>query len=243
MSRPVVGLCADVERSRWGAWDAVCDQLPRAYSTAVQRAGALALLLPVDEALVKSPDEALDLVDALVLTGGADIGPLAYGAEPHPETRPAYRPRDAVEIALARRALERDLPVLGICRGMQVLNVATGGTLAQHVPEQLGHSRHRRTPGTFAEHEVRLAPGSLAALAASGQRDPVKSHHHQGLGRLGQGVVATGWSTGDGVTEAIELPGHRFALGVLWHPEEDERSALIAALVAHARGRTRTEAA
>jgi putative glutamine amidotransferase len=203
----------------------------------------LALLLPVDEALVKSPDEALDLVDALVLTGGADIGPLAYGAEPHPETRPGYRPRDAVEIALARRALERDLPVLGICRGMQVLNVATGGTLAQHVPGQLGHSRHRRTPGTFAEHEVRLAPGSLAAFAASGQRDPVKSHHHQGLGRLGQGVVATGWSTGDGVTEAIELPGHRFALGVLSHPEEDERSALIAALVAHARGRTRTEAA
>ena len=182
----------------------------------------------------------LDRVDGLMLAGGADIDPAAYGAEPHPPTIGCVPERDAFEIALVRRALERDLPVLGICRGMQIMNVACGGTLHQHLPELLGHEEHRRVLGSFdgADHDVRLAPGSLAARAAGEELHATKSHHHQGVDRVGDGLVVTGWAVLDDLPEAIELPGNRFALGVQWHPEADETSRLIAALVEHA-GRAR----
>jgi putative glutamine amidotransferase len=211
-----VGICAAVERVRWEPWDETVTMAPRSYASAVQAAGALALLLPPDEAAVESPDALLDRVDALILAGGADVG--------------AWPERDRFEIALARRAIERELPLLGICRGMQVLNVALGGSLVEHLPDVLGHDDHRHTPGAFGDHEVVLEPGSLAARAAGGERMRVKSHHHQGVDDLGAGLVATGWSVPDDVVEAIEQPDRRFALGVLWHPEEEARSHVIGTL-------------
>ena len=178
----------------------------------------------------------LDLLDGLILAGGADIDPSAYGAEPHEETIGTVPERDTFEIALARSALERDLPLLGICRGMQLLNVAPGGTLIQHLPESHGHEDHRRTPGTFdgADHDVRLEPGSLAARAAGEEVHGTKSHHHQGVDRLGEGLGVTGWAELDELPEAIEAPDRRFALGVQWHPEADELSVVIESFVREA---------
>jgi len=204
---------------------------PRPYATAVQAAGALALLLPPDDAAAQSPDALLDRIDALLLAGGADIDPASYGAKPHPETKGTWPERDRFELALAHRALERDMPVLGICRGMELLNVALGGTLVQHLPDVLGTNDHRKVPGAFGDHEVRLEPGSLAARAVGAERATVKSHHHQGLDELGDGLRASGWSVPDDLVEAVELPDRRFTLGVLWHAEQDERSKVIAALV------------
>ncbi len=209
---------------------------PLTYVHAVQDAGAIALVLPPDDAVAMAPDPLLDRLDALILAGGADLDPATYGAPPHPEVSGTWPERDRFELAVTHRALERAKPVLGICRGMQLLNVARGGTLVPHLPDVIGHSHHRHTPGSFSDHEVRLEPGSLAARAAGAEQIAVQSHHHQGVDRLGEGLVATGWSTDDDVIEAFELPGHPFSLGVLWHPEQDVRSRVIAALVeaAHA---------
>jgi putative glutamine amidotransferase len=232
----IVGICAAVERVSWGVWDGYeVTLVPRAYVNAVQRAGGLALVLPPDPAAGEDPDLLLDRVDALLLAGGADIDPASYGAEPHPETKGSWPDRDAFEIALARRALERDLPVLGICRGMQLLNVALGGSLDQHLPESIGNETHRTVGGTFSEHRVRLDPESLACSAAGIEGLVVFSHHHQGIAVLGEGLEVSGWSEDDELVEAIELPGRRFALGVVWHPEEDPESRLIGALVEAAR--------
>ena len=208
---------------------------PRSYARAVQTAGALALLLPPDPAANGASDEILDRVDALILAGGSDVDPASYGAETHSQTGRTWPERDSFELLLTARALDRQMPVLGICRGMQMLNVARGGTLEQHLPDRIGHEDHRHTPGTFGDHEVRLEPGSLAARAAGGERVTVKSHHHQGIDRVGEGFAVTGWSVDDRVIEAIELPGPGFALGVLWHPEEDTRDRVVGALVAAAR--------
>jgi len=234
---PAIGICAAVERVSWGVWDGYEVTLaPRSYVRCVQRAGGVAIVLPPDEAAVEDPDLLLDRVDALMLAGGADIDPSSYGAEPHPETKGTWPDRDAFELALARRALERDMPVLGICRGMQLLNVALGGTLVQHLPESIGAETHRSVAGTFSEHHVRLDADSLACTAAGVESFVVWSHHHQGVDRLGEGLRVSGWSAEDDLPEAIELPGRHFALGVIWHPEEDESSKVIAALVEAARG-------
>ena len=235
--RPVIGLCAALEQARWGAWDQPAHLLPREYADAVQRAGALALLLPPDPYAMEHPDGLLDLLDGLIVTGGADLDPAAYGAEPHAETVGFNSERDAFELALAARAIERDLPFLGICRGMQVLNVARGGTLLQHLPESHGHDEHRRNAGTFDgnDHLVALDESSLAARAAGELSHRTLSHHHQGVDRVGEGLVVTGHSVVDDLPEAIELPQGRFVLGVQWHPEADETSRLIGALVDEAR--------
>jgi putative glutamine amidotransferase len=228
---PAIGICAAVERVSWGVWDGYEVTLaPRTYVRCVQRAGGIAIVLPPDE-----PDLLLDRVDALMLAGGADIDPASYGAEAHPETKGTWPDRDEFELALARRALARDMPVLGICRGMQLLNVALGGTLVQHLPEATGSESHRTVAGTFSKHHVRLDPDSLACAAAGVEGFVVWSHHHQGVDRLGEGLKVSGWSLEDDLPEAIELPGRRFALGVIWHPEEDEGSKVIAALVEAAR--------
>jgi putative glutamine amidotransferase len=236
MARPVIGICTALERARWSVWDQQAYLLPRSYVDTVQREGGIALMLPPDERLEREPDDVLDIIDGLILAGGADIDPAAYGAAAHPETRGTVPERDGFELALARRALERDIPLLGVCRGMQLMNVATGGTLLQHLPESHGHHEHRRNPGTFdgADHDVRLQDGSLAARAAGEAVHATKSHHHQGIDRLGEGFEVTGWSVIDDLPEAFEAPDRRFALGVQWHPEADERSSLIAALVQEA---------
>jgi putative glutamine amidotransferase len=235
---PLVGICAAVERARWTVWEETVTMAPRSYSRAVQGAGAIAVLLPPDAGRTDAPDPILDRVDAMILAGGSDVDPPAYGAEAGPNTQTTWPERDAFEVELTKRALDRDIPVLGICRGMQLLNVALGGTLDQHLPDSVGHSEHLHTPGSFGDHEVRLEPGSLAARAAGAERLVVKSHHHQGVKTLGDGLAATGWSAADEVVEAIELPAREgYALGVLWHPEEEGRSAVITSLVEAARAR------
>ena len=244
-SPPIIGLCTALERARWSVWDTEAVLLPRNYVDAVQRAGGIALLLPPDPAAIEDPDRLLDVIDGLLLAGGAEMDPSTYGAEPHPETVGTVPERDAFELALAARAIERDLPFLGICRGMQVMNVARGGTLSQHLPDDYGHEDHRRSLGTFdnADHDVRLAAGSLAARVAREEVHGTKSHHHQGVDRIGDGLEVTGWATVDELPEAIEVPGNRFSLGVQWHPEADATSPMIAGLVEEARQHRLEEAA
>jgi putative glutamine amidotransferase len=237
-ARPLIGLCAAVEDARWGVWSERVALLPYSYSRSIQRAGGVAVMLPPDPAAIDDPSVILDRIDGLVMAGGSDIDPASYGADPHPTVGTTWPERDAFEIALARAALERDMPFLGVCRGMQLLNVALGGGIEQHLPDRIGHEEHRHTPGTFADHQVRLADGSLAARVIGHPSEGVKSHHHQGIDGLGDGLVATGWSEEDNdVVEAIEVPQRRFALGVLWHPEEDEQSQVLKALVDEARSR------
>ena len=233
MVRPLIGIPSPIERARWGAWNEPAHVLNRSYVDAVHRAGGSAVILPADPVWVADPDAILDRLDALLLAGGADVDPQSYGAERHPQTGGTVPERDTIEIALVRRAVERDLPLLGICRGMQIINVALGGTLHQHLPDLVGHGEHRRAIGTFAnsDHDVVLVAGSLAARAAGEEVHVTKSHHHQGVDEIGEGLVVTGHATLDDLPEAIERPDRRFVLGVQWHPEADERSRLIAALV------------
>ena len=216
----MIGLCAAVERARWSVWDDEAVLLPRGYAEAVQRAGGLAVLLPPDPRL-DEPQEYLALLDGLILAGGAD-----YGDVPD---------RDAFEIALGLAALDADLPLLGVCRGMQLMNIARGGTLIEHLPDVVGHEDHRLVPGAFGDHPVRLAEGSLAARAAGELTHPTKSHHHQGVDAIGEGFEVTGWATVDDLPEALEDPSRRFALGVQWHPEAQADAVEIAALVEAAR--------
>jgi putative glutamine amidotransferase len=234
MRQPIVGICSALERAQWGVWDQDAALLPLSYVGAVQRAGAVALILPPDAALVADPAPALDLIDGLMLAGGADIDPSSYGHAAHALTTDTVPERDGFEVALTRAAIERDMPVLGICRGMQLINVALGGTLHQHIPEHLGHEEHRRVLGSFdgSDHDVKLVHGSLAAGAAGEVAHTTKSHHHQGVDGIGEGLLVSGHSVLDGLPEAIELADRRFVLGVQWHPEADPDSGVIAAFVA-----------
>jgi putative glutamine amidotransferase len=236
MARPAIGICTALERARWSVWDQQAMLLPRSYVDAVQSAGALAVMIAPDPRLIEDPGEALDMVDGLLLAGGADIDPASYGGEAHPETVGPVPERDACEIAIVREAIARDMPVLGICRGMQLINVALGGTLLQHLPERFGHHEHLAVPGSFdgADHDVRLVEGSLAARVAGAARHATKSHHHQGVDGIGEGLLVSGYSVRDDLPEAIELPDRRFVLGVQWHPEADSASPFVAALVAAA---------
>src|SRR5262249_11850746 len=174
----------------------------------------------------------VDALEGVVFSGGGDLDPATYGADAHPKTRGVHEARDRAEMALLAAALERDMPVLAVCRGSQVLNVARGGDLVQHLPEVVGHEQHRALHGEFSDHEVDVEPDSrLGALL--GTRPPVKSSHHQGFGRIGDGLVVTARAD-DGTIEGLEDPSRRFALGVLWHPEEGEGEALFRALVEEA---------
>ena len=233
MDRPVIGMCTALEPARWSVWDQPAALLARNYIDAVQRAGSLAVLLPPDAELVAEPEQALDLIDGLLLAGGADIDPASYGQPAHAETHDTVPERDAFEIALTRAAIERDLPVLGICRGMQLINVALGGTLTQHLPEHLGHQEHRRVLGSFdgSDHDVDVADGTLAMRVIGSAQHVTKSHHHQGVERLGEGLRVSASSPFDGLIEAIELPQRSFVLGVQWHPEADVMSPVVGGLV------------
>lgn len=237
----MIGICTALEQARWSVWEMEAALLARSYMDAIQRAGGLALMLAPDPLLVEDPEEVLRLLDGLVLAGGADIDPSAYGAEPEPQTTGTVPERDAFEIALARAAIESDMPLLGICRGMQLINVALGGTLLQHLPERFGHEEHRRAIGSFegSDHDVELLEGTLAMAVVGEASHVTKSHHHQGVDRLGEGLEVGARSLLDGLPEAIELPQRSFVLGVQWHPEADSTSPVVGALVEAARLRAR----
>jgi len=230
MSRPVIGITSYAQEASWGVWNLPAVLIPLAYVDAVEGAGGRAVVIPPTESGV---EETLAGLDGVIFSGGADVDPSRYGAEPHPETDTPQTRRDAGEMALLQAALERDMPVLAICRGFQLLNVARGGDLIQHLPEEVGHDDHKQVPGEFAEHPVEIKEGSRLASIV-GERSDVTSHHHQGLGRVGEGLVETAWAA-DGTLEAVEDPSLRFTVGVQWHPESGEDAALFEALVAEAR--------
>ena len=215
--RPIVGITTDVTTATFGAWEEESALVPTDYVRAVGRAGGRPLLVPPSE---DGLEETLEVLDGLVFSGGSDLDPATYGHDPHPETKGVVQERDRAELALLHAALARDMPVLAVCRGSQVLNVALGGDLVQHLPDVVGH-------------DVSLEPGTrLEALL--GDRAPVKSHHHQGFGRLGSGLRKAARAH-DGTVEALEDPARRFALGVLWHPEAGEDLRLFEAFVEEAR--------
>ncbi len=235
-ARPTIGITCTIGDVRSGAWDEHAAFSPVAYVRAVQRAGARAVLLVCDAHDASDPEGLLAKLDGVILSGGAsDVAPHRYGQQRHAATAPEEPGRDDFETALARGARQRGIPVLGICRGMQLINVAYGGTLHQHLPDVLDDDIHRELPASFARHEVSLEPGSLAAAATGRTTETVMSHHHQGPDGIGAGLRVTGRAPRDGTPEAIEDPDARFLLGVLWHPEEDERSRVVEALVRAAR--------
>lgn len=229
--RPTIGITCSTGDIHAAGWDEHAAYSPTAYVRAVQRAGGRALLLVADERDTAQPAELVDLLDGLILSGGAsDVDPSCYGAPRHPET--SLEPgRDAFEIALLRASLAAHRPILGICRGMQVLNVAYGGTLVQHLPDRPGGEAHRRLPSGYASHEVRVASDTLAHLATGRRVEEVLSHHHQGVDQVGDGLTVTGVFADDDLVEALEDTEARFVLGVQWHPEADERSRVVGALV------------
>ncbi len=229
MARPVIGITTYVTPARWSYWDAEVALVPAAYVRAVDRAGGRPLLVPPSEDGI---EETLDSVAGLLFSGGSDLDPDLYDQESHEETFGVAPERDRAELALLEAALARDMPVLAVCRGSQVLNVARGGDLVQHLPDVVGDEKHKHTPGTFADHDVTLEQGTrLAALL--GEHAPVKSHHHQGFGRVGRGLRVAAHAE-DGTVEAVEDPSQRFALGVLWHPEAGEDMKLFEELVRQA---------
>lgn len=231
--RPRIGLSTYVEPARWGVWDRPAALLPAVYVEGVIRAGGVPVLLPPAAGAAAA---AVDGVHGLLLSGGADIEPARYGAEPHAKTEGWRRERDAWELDLLSAALDRQVPVLGLCRGAQLLNVGFGGTLVQHVPDQVGHSRHRPAPAVLGKETIAVTPGSRLADVL-GREASVPCYHHQGIGQPGEGLVVVARSA-DGVVEAVERPGEPFVLGVQWHPEEDATDTrVLMALVDAARRR------
>ena len=228
--RPVIGITSYAQEASWGVWRLPAALIPLAYVDAIEQAGGRAIVIPPAEDDV---EETLDALDAIVFSGGADVDPARYGADRHAETDTPQARRDAGEMALLHAALERDMPTLAICRGFQLLNVARGGDLIQHLPEEVGHDVHKQVPGEFAVHPVEVKEGSrLGAIVGSTSR--VTSHHHQALGSVGEGLVESAWAA-DGTLEGVEDPSRRFVVGVQWHPEVGEDAALFEALVEQAR--------
>jgi len=217
-ARPVVGMTTYLEQAQTGIWDVRASFLPHIYFEGVTLAGGIAVLLPPQPVDDHIANRVLDGLDGLVITGGKDVDPARYGQAPHPKTDEPRHDRDEWEFALLAGALKRGLPVLGICRGAQVLNVALGGTLHQHLPDVVGHSRHQAGNAVFSTSRVRIAPGTRLATLI-GEYSDEQCYHHQAIAELGKGLIATARDS-DGVIEAVELPGDTFVLAVQWHPEE-----------------------
>lgn len=235
--RPVIGITTYAQQASWGVWNLPAALIPLDYVDAVERAGGRPVLIPPSEQGVA---ETLETLDGIVFSGGADIDPSLYGAEPHPETDVPQTRRDAGELALLTAALERDMPTLAICRGFQLLNIARGGDLVQHLPEEVASDEHKQLPGVFTQHPVEMKDGTRLASMV-GARSDVTSHHHQGIGRLGDGLVEAAWA-GDGTLEGVEDPSQRFVVGVQWHPEAGEDAALFTNFVEEARAYRETRA-
>lgn len=238
---PVVGLTTYLEQAKQGVWDVRAAFLPQQYFDAVTASGAAAVLLPPQPSPETAAEVVLDGLDGLILTGGLDVQPELYGAERHPLTDPARPDRDAWELALLHGARERGIPVFGICRGLQLINVALGGTLHQHLPEALGTERFRIGGGVFAENTVEVQDDTRLAGMLGGGAFGVHSYHHQGVDRLGDGVIVTA-RTDDGLVQAFEAPGDEYLVAVQWHPEENAADrrlflGLVAAAAAHAAAR------
>jgi putative glutamine amidotransferase len=218
VARPVVGMTTYLEQAQTGIWDVRASFLPHIYFEGVTLAGGIAVLLPpqpVDEHIA---NRVLDGLDGLVITGGKDVDPARYGQAPHPKTDEPRHDRDRWEFALLAGALKRGLPVLGICRGAQVLNVALGGTLHQHLPDVVGHSRHQAGNAVFSTSRVHIVRGTRLATLI-GEFSDEQCYHHQAIAEVGKGLIVSARDS-DGVIEAIELPGDTFVLAVQWHPEE-----------------------
>ena len=226
--RPVIGVSCYGERAAWGAWDVDAVVLHRAYVIALEETGAAVVVLPpvTDEASVEA---VLERLDGIVLAGGADVDPASYGDEPHESTDRPRLDRDGTERALYRGARDRGLPVLGLCRGMQVMAVESGGTLVQDLPSAGYGLAHRERPGTFTEHGATFATGSLVARILGGTTATVNSSHHQAVADPGS-LTVTGHAA-DGTIETLEEPDAAFVLGVQWHPEMTEDRRLFTALV------------
>jgi putative glutamine amidotransferase len=250
--RPIIGLTTYRQTTSWGAWQREAALVPATYLDVLVRAGAQPVLLaPTPDTLVGMPAEGADVppdtllpsdldtvcdrLDGLVLAGGGDVGPGRYDQPPDPRTAGTSEDRDRLEFDLLRLALERDMPVLAVCRGLQVLNVALGGDLVQHLPDRIGSDAHHPEPGAFASVVVTTEHGSHVGRLC-GERVEVQCSHHQALDRLGRGLRCTATS-GDGVVEAAELETGSFVVGVQWHPEETGDTRLFEGLVAAAHER------
>lgn len=225
---PLIGITAYVEQARWGVWDREATLLPQVYVTAVHAAGGRALVVPP---LPEGVDAVVAALDGLILAGGSDLDPALYGAEPDPHTTGTRPARDAGEMALLRAAIAADLPVLGICRGMQLMVAEAGGRLVQHLPDVVGSGRHRGAPGVYVPHLVTTVAGSRLAKLV-GESIEVPSYHHQGIEDPGTLTVSA--YADDGIVEAVEVPEARFRIGVLWHPEQDVDGRLFTGLLAAA---------
>jgi putative glutamine amidotransferase len=229
-----------LQQAQTGVWDVRASFLPAIYLEGVNLAGGIAVLLPPQPADADTANRVLDGLDGLIITGGKDVDPATYGQQPHPATDEPVRERDAFEFALLDGALRRGVPVLGICRGAQALNVALGGTLHQHLPDVLGHTRHQQGNAVFSTSTVRTVPGTrLAGLI--GDSSDAQCYHHQAIAGLGRGLIVSARDA-DGVIEAVEIPGEHFVLAVQWHPEErldDLRlfAAVVEAAAAYATGK------
>ena len=228
--RPVIGVTAYEEQASWGHWNTQACLVPSAYVVSLTDAGACPVILPVQQGSDGALDALVRRLDGLVLTGGPDVDPARYGAEPHPRSQAPRLERDEHELAILDAALREGLPVLAICRGMQLLNVARGGTLVQHLPELVGHDEHNPTPGAFSKHQVRIEPSSSLCRALGWKARDVPTHHHQGIDRLAGGLSAVAWAE-DGTIEAIEDEAESFLIGVQWHPEADDDKAVFSSLV------------
>jgi len=241
--RPRIGLVADRRTASFGAWrDVDLGFVWTHYVEAIAAAGGAPVVFPLADCYAEAPELALDAVDGLVLAGGRDLDAATYGEASHPANEPGDPLRDRIELAVAKAALAGDLPVLGVCRGMQLLNIALGGGVAQHLedPERL----HRGEPGTFVDHDVEAVAGTRLASIIGGEATAVRSHHHQGVTPLAERLVASAHS-GDGLVEAAEAADRDFCVAVLWHPEEDLAGGglrLYEALVEAARGRSKVSA-
>jgi putative glutamine amidotransferase len=228
MGRPIIGITGELEAARWGNWIRVAALSPASYVRAVEQAGGAPVVLPpVPPAAVPSLVAAME---GLVFTGGRDLDPALYDEQPHDATDPPDARRDRFELALMRAAIDADLPFLAIARGLHALNVVRGGTLIQHLPDKLGHDGHRPDPVKLAPHQVQISGESRLGRLIGVSGAP-HAGHHQGLNRVGSGLLEVGWAAQDQLVEAVELTGHRFGIGVQWHPEEGDDTRLFAALV------------